>query len=96
MYMSLVGCLDEVSYFPSLLLTHTYSAWQLSAGALLACLAIVSAVTLARVFCAPWLVIFDRIPLYVVTLLFAVYMTAQLVYDRTDTRGYAAATERGF
>jgi len=82
LWMTLVGSLDEVSYFPSLLLTHTYSVWQLSAGAFMACVAIVSAVTLARVFCAPWLQIFDRIPLYVVTLLFAVYMTAELLLDR--------------
>ena len=81
-WLSLIGCLDELSYFPSLLLTKTYTVWQLSIGALIATISIVSALTLARRFCSPWLKIFDRIPLYLVTIAFAVYMTLGLVWDK--------------
>lgn len=78
-WLTLIGCLDEVSYFPSLILTKTYTIWQLSIGAACACLLILGAITLARNLCAPWLELFDKVPLYVVTLSFAVYLTLEML-----------------
>ena len=84
--LALIGSLDEASYFPSLLLAGTFTAWELSLGALIACGLIVLAITSLRSFCGPLIDFFDRIPLYFTVALFATIMTVD-VANQLITQG---------
>ena len=78
---SILGTLDECSYFPSLMLSNTFNVVQLSIGSLFACILIIVAVTILHTMCSPILDFFDRVPLYVVVAIFATIMSVSVVVD---------------
>ena len=90
--LAFLGALDELSYFPTLLLSGTFSIPQLALGAFLACSAILAVVTLFLVRCRPLLEFFDRIPLYVVVAAFAAVMTAEALLDGGSDGGDGSAS----
>jgi len=79
--MSLLGSLDEASYFPSLLLGKFCTVEELSLTAFIACVAVLVAVTVLRGTCGPALHFFDRMPSYGVVALFATLLTGSVGFD---------------
>ncbi len=73
--LTILGALDELAYFPTLLLSGTFTYLQLAFGALCACLAILLIIVFFLTRFRPLLEFFDRIPLYVVVAAFALLMT---------------------
>jgi hypothetical protein len=77
--LSGLGILDEVSYFPGLLLSGTFSCADLALGALFAALAMLFVVVFLLRPMQPLLEFFDRIPLYGVVFIYALVLTTSCV-----------------
>lgn len=77
--LSFIGALDELSYFPTLLLSKTFSFLELSIGALIATIIILIITTFFLAKCKPILDFFDSIPLYYIVSIFATIMTIQVI-----------------
>ena len=80
-FLSLMGILDEVAYFPTLLLGHTFTVGELSMGALLASATVLVMVGLFLAQCKPLVDLFDRVPLYAVVALYATIMTISCIFS---------------
>ena len=76
-----IGALDEVSYFPSLLLGKMFSPLDLCIGTFFAACIILLVVTLFLSQCKPILDWLDRIPLYGIVFAFALALTAGVILD---------------
>ena len=76
-----LGALDEVSYFPSLLLGEIFTPRDLCLGTFFAACLILAVVTLFLSLFKPLLAFLDRIPLYVIVTSFAVVLTIGVVID---------------
>ena len=79
--LTVVGALDEVSYFPSLILGKVFSPVDLCLGTLLAACLVVTIVGLFLSRCRPVLEFLDRIPLYAVLFVFATVLTIGAILD---------------
>lgn len=79
--LTMVGALDEVSYFPSLILGKVFSPVDLCLGTFLAACLIVAVVGLFLSRCRPILEFLDRIPLYAVLFVFATILTIGAILD---------------
>eukprot|EP01064_Diplonema_japonicum_P032526 TRINITY_DN6140_c1_g1_i2.p1 TRINITY_DN6140_c1_g1~~TRINITY_DN6140_c1_g1_i2.p1 ORF type:complete len:219 (+),score=37.06 TRINITY_DN6140_c1_g1_i2:51-659(+) len=76
---TLIGAIDEFMYFPLLLMSHTYSVYQLSLGTLIASALILFLVT--RVTSYPTVAKkLDGIKLHQIVLFFAIVMTYNTLY----------------
>ena len=75
--LAFVGALDELTYFPTLIIGGTFSAVELSVGALLACLLTLIVITSVLSMFQPVLEWMDRIPLYVIVGLFATILSIE-------------------
>jgi cadmium resistance protein CadD (predicted permease) len=76
--LTFLGALDEISYFPALLVGHIFTGWELVAGAFLAACGILVVISMFLVTCRPVIEWLDRIPLYNVVGFFAVILTGGL------------------
>ena len=76
-----LGALDEVSYFPSLLLGKLFTPLDLIVGSFFAACIILVVVTLFLSQCKPVLDWLDRIPLYGIVFSFALALTTEVVFD---------------
>lgn len=76
-----LGALDEISYFPSLVLGGVFTPIDLCLGTLFAAIIILIVVTLLLSECKPLLDWLDRIPLYAIVATFAIVLTAGVVLD---------------
>ena len=76
-----LGALDEISYFPALLVGGVFSAWQLCLGTLLAACLILIVITLFLSQCQPIIEWIDGIPLYGIVGMFAIVLTAGVLVD---------------
>lgn len=76
-----LGALDEVSYFPSLILGEMFTPIELCLGTFLAACIVLAVVTLFLSQCSPILDRLDRIPLYGIVSTFAVALTAGVIID---------------
>lgn len=79
--LTTLGALDEVSYFPALLVGKVFSPFELCFGTFLAACIILAVVTLFLVRCKPVLDFFDKIPLYGIVALFSTILTVEVIYD---------------
>ena len=79
--LTFLGSLDEISYFPSLLLGGIFNAIELCMGTLIAALIMLLVVLVFLRQCKPMMDCFDSIPLYGVVGIFAVLLTAELIWD---------------
>lgn len=79
--LTFLGSLDEISYFPSLLLGGIFNAIELCMGTLIAALVMLLVVLVFLRPCKPLMDCFDSIPLYGVVGIFAVLFTAELIWD---------------
>ena len=76
-----LGALDEVIYFPSLLLAKMFTPLELCLGTFFAANIILIVVTLFLSQCNPLLQWLDRIPLYGIVSAFAVVLTIGVIMD---------------
>ncbi|KAG7373496.1 hypothetical protein IV203_034220 [Nitzschia inconspicua] len=80
--LTFLGFLDELVYFPSLILGNIFSVAELSVGIFLAGCVMIAIVTVALAPCQPiidW--IDNHIKLYMVVTMFAILLTIQVIYD---------------
>lgn len=84
--LTFLGALDEVSYFPSLLLGKVFSPLDLCLGTFLAACLVLSVVTLFLSRCQPLLDCLDRIPLYAILSIFATILTVGVILDFVQDR----------
>jgi hypothetical protein len=71
-----VGFLDEISYFPALIVGNVFSAWELCIGTLLAGLLMLCIQVFLAKQCKPLIDFLDnRVPLYGIIALFATILT---------------------
>ena len=84
-----LGALDEVSYFPSLLLGGVFTPLDLCLGTFFAACIVLVVVTVFLAQCKPVLDFLDRIPLYGIVAVFATVLTVGVVIDvmMDDTKG---------
>lgn len=79
--LTFLGSLDEISYFPGLLLGRVFTPAELSGGALLAALTMLLIVTTCLGTCQPCMECLDRIPLFGVVGVFAILLTGEVIWD---------------
>ena len=80
--LTFVGALDEISYFPAILLSKTFTVIDLHVAALIACLAVLLVVQLLLVTCMPAIEWLDKnIQLYGVIAIFATLLTIEAIFD---------------
>jgi len=80
--LTFLGALDELTYFPTLLIGGTFSGVDLSLGALITCVAIVLIIVTVLGFFRPILEWMDSIPLYMIVGVFATFLTVEAVWER--------------
>jgi len=78
--LTIVGAIDEVSYFPALIVGEVFSVAELTLGTTLASLLILFIVCVALAPFGPVLEFLDRIPLYAVVMFFAIILTVDAVW----------------
>ncbi|GKY99734.1 hypothetical protein MPSEU_000927400 [Mayamaea pseudoterrestris] len=79
--LTVAGSLDEISYFPGLVVGQIFTPAELCIGTLLASLLILGLVNLLVQRCKGCLRILDKVPLYAVIALFAVILTVQVAWE---------------
>jgi hypothetical protein len=83
--LTVSGALDEISYFPSLLLGHIFTGTELIVGTVITVLIMLCIVTQLLQYCQPLLHCLDQIPLYGIITLYAILLTVNLVIDLTSS-----------
>lgn len=81
MSFTCLGALDEISYFPALLVGHVFTGWELIVGALLASCIMLLVITTFLATCQPIISWLDRIPLYAIVCMFAMILTVSAIMD---------------
>jgi hypothetical protein len=83
MSLTFLGALDEISYFPALILGHVFAPLELVLGTLFAALLIcgIISTTFLLAPCRPVMAWLDTIPLYAVVAVFAIVLTTGVVVD---------------
>ena len=79
--LTTLGALDELSYFPTLLMGHIVSPLELCGGTLLAAFLILLIVTCCLAHFQPLVDFLDRIPLYGIVALFAILLTVRAIVE---------------
>jgi len=82
MSFTCLGALDEISYFPALLVGHVFTGWELIVGALLASCIMLLVITTFLPTCQPIISWLDRIPLYAIVCMFAIILTVSAFMDK--------------
>jgi len=79
--LTTLGALDEVSYFPALVVGGIFSPLEICLGTMLAAVLILLVVTCFLSQCKPLVECLDRIPVYAVIAVFATVLTCGVLYD---------------
>ena len=79
--LTIAGSLDEISYFPGLIVGKIFTPTELILGTLLVSLIILAMVDLLVRRCTRCLHVLDQIPLYAVIGLFAILLTLEVAWD---------------
>jgi hypothetical protein len=82
--LTTLGALDELSYFPALILGGIFSPVELCVGTLFASLVILIIVTCFLARLQPVVDCFDRIPLYAIVAVFATLLTIETIFDALE------------
>jgi len=82
--LTMLGALDEVSYFPALLVGGVFTDSELACGTVLASAVVLTLITTCLAKSKPILNCMDAVPLYAVVGLFACILTAGAVLDAAD------------
>lgn len=75
--LTLMGALDELTYFPSVLIGGTFTGADLAVGAFVSCTIILVVITCLLTTFEPILELMDKIPLYGVVAVFATILTVE-------------------
>eukprot|EP01032_Pedospumella_encystans_P021998 gene21998-24940_t len=78
--MTLLGALDEIAVFPSLMLGGTFSVQELSFGCLVASLAVLFIVYFVLESCKSLLDFLDSIPLFAIVAFIATIQTVEYLF----------------
>ena len=81
LFLALVGALDELCYFPALLISGDFTPLDLSLAALLACSLVLLIITVFLSRCRRMLEWMDKVPMSAVVGVYAVSLTVQAVRD---------------
>lgn len=79
--LTILGALDEVAYFPSVILGHVFTIPELIIGTIIASSGILIVVYCFLAPCKPVLRVLDKIPIYGVVGVFAVLLTIGVISD---------------
>jgi hypothetical protein len=79
--LTIIGSLDEVSYFPALILGGVFTAAELCLATLLSSLIILLVLHFFLTQCKPLLDVLDSIPLYGIVAFFAVVLSIEVVWE---------------
>jgi hypothetical protein len=80
--LTALGFLDEISFFPALVIGGIFTVWELCVGTLLAGLLILSIQVFLATQCKPLIdFLDDRVPLYGIIAAFATILTLHLLWD---------------
>lgn len=79
--LTFLGALDELSYFPALILGKIFTPLEICLGTLLAAILVLILVTCFLARFQPLMDCLDRIPIYAVIALFAVILTVGVLLD---------------
>jgi hypothetical protein len=77
--LTIIGSLDEISYFPAVIVGQIFTSAELIAGTVIASLLILALVEFLQRHCLCVLEVLDRIPLYAIIGLFAILLTIEAV-----------------
>jgi uncharacterized membrane protein YciS (DUF1049 family) len=77
--LTILGSLDEISYYPSLILGRIFTPCELILGTCLAAVCMMSIVVVALQPCKPCMECLDRIPLCAVVATFAILLTIEWI-----------------
>ena len=81
MSLTTLGALDELSYFPALLVGKIFTPLEICLGTLLAAMTILTVVSCCLAKCQPLVDWLDQIPIYAVIAVFASILTLEILYD---------------
>jgi hypothetical protein len=79
--LTILGSLDEISYFPALIVGEIFTSAELIMGTVIASLLILLLVESIQRYCHGCLAVLDRIPLYAVIAVFAVILSVEAIVD---------------
>ena len=79
--LTILGSLDEISYFPALIVGQIFTVAELICATLIASLLILCLVDVLKTRCNVCLYILDQIPLYAVIAVFALLLSIQVLLD---------------
>jgi hypothetical protein len=79
--LTILGSLDEVSYFPALILGGVFTATELCLATLLSSLIILVVLYFFLAQCKPLLDVLDSIPLYGIVAFFAVLLSIEVIWE---------------
>lgn len=79
--LTILGSLDEVSYFPALIFGNIFTPTELCLGTLLASLIILIMLYMFLSQCQPLLNLLGRIPLHNIVAIFAVLLTLEVLWE---------------
>lgn len=80
--LTALGFLDEISYFPTLILGGILTVWELMVGTLVAGVLILAIQVLVATQCGPLIVCLDRhVPLYGIIAVFATVLTVHWIWE---------------
>lgn len=82
--LTITGGLDEVAYFPSLLLTNTYTIAEMCLGTLVACILLWAVLVCALGSCKPILEAMDKIPMWAFVAFYGVILTVMFVVEWSE------------
>jgi hypothetical protein len=77
--LTIIGSLDEISYFPAVIVGQIFTSAELIAGTVFASLLILALVEMLQSYCSCCLKVLDLIPLYAVVGVFAIVLTVQAI-----------------
>ncbi|GKY91622.1 hypothetical protein MPSEU_000134100 [Mayamaea pseudoterrestris] len=79
--LTIAGSLDEMSYFSGLIIANVFNPVQLCIGTLLASLLVLVMIDTLVKKCGGCIRVLNRIPIYAIVGLFALFLTIDLVWD---------------
>ena len=87
--LTCLGAMDEISYFPALLVSHIFTGWEMVLGSFLAAILILTIITTFLATCQPLIQCLDQIPLYYIVGMFAIILSVGVSEDILKERADA-------
>jgi ABC-type multidrug transport system fused ATPase/permease subunit len=82
--LTIVGALDEVSYFPALILGGVFTVTELVLGSIITACTMIFVVRCCLSQCRPLMDLLDQIPLYAVVTCFAIVMSVEAIWEAIE------------